>query len=335
MRLFLGLAAALTTLWSAGAAEAACSVKIIGEVHVKMEGSEPLLEMEINGKPGLMLADTGSFGSLLFSGALKDYGLAGYERFADSYGVGGAARLGETTVPMMKLGSLTAGNMHMVVVSGGLGRVAGLIGSDFLSQSDVEFDLAHGMVRFLRSQGCKGDEELYWGGAFSEAPMLNSGMGVSAIVVRVLLNGHPLEAQLDTGASESIVATHVAAAVGGEPDPSAAPSTGGGIGPKRIVTKVDAFHTFTLDQETARNPSLGVADLFSNIKVETLGTRLGANLTGTPDLLLGADFFLSHRILVSYSQRMVYLTYSGGPIFDPVRRPPADKPVEGAPASSH
>ena len=333
MRLFLGLAAALTTLWSAGAAEAACSVKIIGEVKVQMEGRQPLLDVEINGKPTRMILDTGAFYSFLFSGNLKDYGLAGYEGLGEAYGVGGAAKLGETTVPMMKLGSLTAGNMRMMVIAGTSKRTAGLIGANFLSQSDVEFDLAHGVVRFLRPQGCKGDEELYWGGAFSQASMLNS--ATDQVIVRILLNGHPFEAELDTGAFESVVSTHAAAAVGGAPVIDAEPISGYGIGPARGVTKVDAFHTFTLDQETARNPNIGVADLFSNIKVETLGTRLGANLTGTPDLLLGADFFLSHRVLVSYSQRMVYLTYSGGPIFDPLKRSPADKPAEGAPASAH
>ena len=32
-------------------------------------------------------------------------------------------------------------------------------------------------------------------------------------------------------------------------------------------------------------------------------------------MLLGADFFLSHRILVSNSQHKLYFTYNGGPVF--------------------
>ncbi|HET9329219.1 MAG TPA: tetratricopeptide repeat protein, partial [Steroidobacteraceae bacterium] len=34
------------------------------------------------------------------------------------------------------------------------------------------------------------------------------------------------------------------------------------------------------------------------------------------DMLVGADFFLSHRIYVSNSQHKLYFTYNGGPVFD-------------------
>jgi len=33
------------------------------------------------------------------------------------------------------------------------------------------------------------------------------------------------------------------------------------------------------------------------------------------DLLLGADFFLSHRVYIASNPHSVYLTYSGGPLF--------------------
>jgi tetratricopeptide (TPR) repeat protein len=34
------------------------------------------------------------------------------------------------------------------------------------------------------------------------------------------------------------------------------------------------------------------------------------------DMLIGIDYFLSHRIYVARSQRRMYFTYSGGPVFD-------------------
>jgi hypothetical protein len=36
-------------------------------------------------------------------------------------------------------------------------------------------------------------------------------------------------------------------------------------------------------------------------------------------MLLGADFFLSHRIFVSNEQHKVYFTYNGGPVFSASR----------------
>ena len=34
-----------------------------------------------------------------------------------------------------------------------------------------------------------------------------------------------------------------------------------------------------------------------------------------PEMLLGADFFRSHRIYVAMSQKKVYASYIGGPVF--------------------
>ena len=39
------------------------------------------------------------------------------------------------------------------------------------------------------------------------------------------------------------------------------------------------------------------------------------------DMLLGADFFLAHRIYVANNQQKMYFTYNGGPVFDLSRTP--------------
>ncbi len=46
------------------------------------------------------------------------------------------------------------------------------------------------------------------------------------------------------------------------------------------------------------------------------------------EMILGADFFLSHHVYVAASQSKVYFTYKGGPVFAPsqVAAAPAPKP---------
>jgi hypothetical protein len=39
------------------------------------------------------------------------------------------------------------------------------------------------------------------------------------------------------------------------------------------------------------------------------------------DMVLGADFFLTHRIYVANNQQKMYFTYNGGPVFDLSRNP--------------
>jgi hypothetical protein len=43
-------------------------------------------------------------------------------------------------------------------------------------------------------------------------------------------------------------------------------------------------------------------------------------------MLLGTDFLRAHRLLVAHSQRKLYFTYVGGPVFQ--RIPPTTSTVE-------
>jgi tetratricopeptide (TPR) repeat protein len=63
-------------------------------------------------------------------------------------------------------------------------------------------------------------------------------------------------------------------------------------------TYLAPFTSFKFGGEEIKTFKLGVSD-----------TKLGF------DMLLGADFFLSHRVFVSNSQHKVYFTYNGGPVF--------------------
>jgi tetratricopeptide (TPR) repeat protein len=68
---------------------------------------------------------------------------------------------------------------------------------------------------------------------------------------------------------------------------------------KGIEAFLAPFASFAIGDEEIKNTRLRVADL---------------DLPQS-DMILGADFFLSHRILISNSQKRVYFTYNGGPVF--------------------
>ena len=57
-------------------------------------------------------------------------------------------------------------------------------------------------------------------------------------------------------------------------------------------------------------------------------------------MLLGADFLRAHRVLVSHSQRKMYFTYLGGPVFAAPRPPRSgaearpDSPDKDMPSNS-
>ena len=41
-----------------------------------------------------------------------------------------------------------------------------------------------------------------------------------------------------------------------------------------------------------------------------------------PQMIIGLDFFRAHRVYISKSQRKIYASYTGGPVFD------TSKPLE-------
>ena len=67
-------------------------------------------------------------------------------------------------------------------------------------------------------------------------------------------------------------------------------------------------------RKQSTNPRIVVSDLWK----DTTYTRTGSNLrtyVGLQPMLLGADFLRAHRVLIAHSQRKMYFTYEGGPMF--------------------
>ncbi len=77
-----------------------------------------------------------------------------------------------------------------------------------------------------------------------------------------------------------------------------------GIGSRTVKTWIAPFQSFKIGDEEVRNTKLRIGEL------------------GLPytDMLIGADFFLSHRIYVASSQNKLYFTYNGGPVFNLAQR---------------
>ena len=77
------------------------------------------------------------------------------------------------------------------------------------------------------------------------------------------------------------------------------------------------FASFKLGDEEIRNTRL----------------RIGDPGVDTTDMLIGADFFLSHRIYVASKQHRLFFTYNGGAVFN-LKPSPAPDPVRGPPSAA-
>ena len=313
-----------------------CKLIRIAELPVTMVGYRPLIDVGINGEKVKALIDTGGQVSMVFRSEaarlhlpLVDFsGMDGMKL----YGIGGETRVQRATIHQFTLQQaavtdfrLAAAGEHPVSQEGG----SMILGEDFWSRFTVEFDFGHGAVRLYKTDGCKAEPLVYWSKTYSEAALERSVDASNRIEAQVLLNGVEITALLDTGAGHSAVTNAAAAKAGITPAGEGVRSAGSvrGLGAGKREAWIGTFQTFAIGGEQIQNSQLYIADLFGGAKQEVLGSRIAVNVFDA-NMLLGADFFQSHRVMVVPGRRNIEFTYNGGPVF---RTPPPEvSPANGA-----
>jgi tetratricopeptide (TPR) repeat protein/predicted aspartyl protease len=304
------LSSALSLL--AGAAVADCKVQKVADLPVTMVGY-PLVEAKVNGTSLNFVADSGAFFSAISPAVAAQHHLstAAAPFGMTVEGIGGLANAEVGRAKDFQIAGATLHGIDFLVAGNGLGPgVAGALGQNILGFADVEYDLANGIIRLWRPAGC-GDRVLaYWVtktqpfGQLDIRPLQE----VRQTVGEATINGHKIRATFDTGSSRSYLTKEAAQRAGVDlagPDVVEAAREVGGFGLKTFRTFIVPVQSFLVGGEEIRNTRLRVGD---------------ADLPNT-DMLIGADFFLSHRVYVSNTQHRMYFTYNGGPVFDLSLRP--------------
>ena len=332
-RTLAGIACATTAFAGAASAETKCVLQQIGELPITADSGELTVEASIDGKPVRMIVDTGSVATSIFHSTAQTLGLrlkpiAG----VTFYGAGGGDKLNEVGVKELKVGNLIARNMDLAVVGRrNLSNAGGLLGAGFLFQADLEIDVPDGKLRFFRSAGCVGDQVVYWGKAYAVTPNISPNPDLD-IQISVKLGDAPIRAMLDSGASTTVVDTLAAERFSNHEIVMQAAGKTYGIGKELIDESVAVFPSFSFGDETIKNAKLRVAELFHADREVQLGSRIAKHVIDEPQMLLGADFFHSHRVYISKSQHKIYASYMGGPVFD--TRPASAAHTTPAPAAA-
>jgi len=343
-KIALGCAAAWLGLapWALGA----CKIKVVGELHVDTTHNRVITQGQIDGKPIRIAIDTGAGSSWLWADSAKRLGLhTSYEGRVKFYGVGGEVQPSQTLINHLQIGTIYGNKMPMIVLPANPNRPSNgpdfVMGNDMLASFDTEFDLAHGMIRLLEPDGCTVDELPYWTDRYSQADLENGDdvrRARALIKTRVLVNGKPVEAELDTGSSFTSITRDAAQTAGVTPWLTNPPPAGMvyGIGPQPVPSWVASFDSFSIGDETIRHVPMRIADLFGADKSVHLGSRIAKSVDDFPTMLIGCDFFLAHHLLVLNRQRKLLFTYNGGTVFQtptggqtskstPASGPPSDR----------
>jgi clan AA aspartic protease (TIGR02281 family) len=353
LALGLGVCALSAVAWSADAATASsCKLAKVGVVPLTMDGNQPLVSAVINGKTVHMLLDTGANSSVISRPGATRLGLHVRDNGGTFSGIDGSSRLLQSIMDTIDLGTYHGEDVRVLVGGyadfGATDDVVGVLGMDFLERNDLEFDFAHNLLNLYKPENCETAELAYWSDSYSMAEMDGVWRTRASIRLVITINGEPMHALLDSGATVSLLDAAAVRRLGrdkviGGTGPEADAKAGGGIrgiGGYAIPTLISTFDSISIGDETIKNAKLRhLAYVDDNGQLVTDGNLAGV-LGGGLDMILGADFLRSHRVFVAFSQRKIYFTYAGGPIFQTkgealVRKrddnavTPADQPADG------
>jgi hypothetical protein len=151
----------------------------------------------------------------------------------------------------------------------------------------------------------------YWakeGTAYSVIPLEWIDRDRPMTEAAVYINGVRMRAVFDTGAPLTFITDKAAARAGvNTADPG--------------VQAVGTYRGLDADGQAwlGRFKSIKIGDE----EIQNTSLEIGHSLSDAFDVLVGADFLLSHHVYVANSQGKIYFTYSGGPPFGVLAPRPA------------
>jgi tetratricopeptide (TPR) repeat protein/predicted aspartyl protease len=325
----LALAALGVTIASPGAFAGACKLGKIAEFPITMTNLRPLMTAKINDTEVHFLVDSGAFYSVISPASAAELKLSTTPAPFGFYitGVGGGTA--NVSIARVKVFTLAGVPLHNILFLVGGSQIGGgsigVLGQNVLHIADVEYDLGQGFVRLMKPEDCSKALLAYWIGAdkpYSVMDIQRTTAQQPHTMGSAFINGSEIRVMFDTGAATSILSLKAAARAGIKPDSPGVvfAGTSSGFGKNNFPSYIAPFSSFKIGDEEIRNTRLRIGDI---------------DLPDS-DMLIGADFFLSHRVYVANSQHKLYFTYNGGPVFNltAVKHAAAEPVPDAAPDES-
>jgi Aspartyl protease len=285
------------------AARAACAVQSKASLPLDVIGGTITLQVEVNGMTATLILDTGAQRSLVTQEAVQRLGLSRDQWVGTTMsGVGGIDRRPNANPRSLSLGgvplvrrtlnhdtSMTVGILPRTRV--GNRTIDGLLGRDFLSVFDLDLNVPDRRLTIYQVHDCAG-RFLPWPDGYTAVPVATP--AEDALILPVTLDGTPLHALLDTGASGSLLAAPgmfrvglQAAALSADPSDQVS-----GLGAHVVTMHQHKFRSLLVGGQKIDGPVIWVAPI---------------RLTPIVDMLLGADWLAARRVWISYATRQLFV----------------------------
>lgn len=287
---------------SAAAAPGAsgCRVERVAAFPVTLRRGFITVRATIEGTPVSLLLDTGAEAGMVTEEAVRALHLARDPlRHTALRGIGGSVVTANALLRRLHVGGIERRELSVPVgalthFDGAGPPVAGILGADFLSAYDIEFDLPHRQLALYDVRHCEGAfipwEEPYFTVALHEA-------GRNRLALGVQVDGHEVSALFDSGARVTVMGSDAAGRLGVDAaalarDPA---GTSHGVDMHEVPFWLHHFAEFRVGGELFRDRAIGIA-----------GLRLHGD-----GMLLGADYLAPRRVWLSYATGRLFVQRAG------------------------
>lgn len=317
MRAVILAAIAAVAVTMPSSADQCATLTLLTSVQLQpaIDGNAELVPVELGGVPKLMVLDTGAELSLLSTAVVKELGLETRRVNVRSYALTGNYSDRYTTTSLT-IGRLKGDRVQFMTMPSDFvsdyGKdVVGLLGADILGHYDVSVDFGTHKLDLLDQNHCEG-KVVYWP-ARPVAVVSFKRIGTAQIVIPVTLDGHEMQAYVDTGSAGSTIRQPRAELSFGIKVGSAdTPQIGDLNNDKNVPVWRHVFKSLTLEGVSVSNPEIDVIpDRLSEHL--TLGAETGTRFDTRddelqPDILLGMNVLKHLHVYIAYQEKKLYIT---------------------------
>jgi predicted aspartyl protease len=306
--------------WGSHMSYADCQLARILELPVSEQHPQPTIAVQINGHDEHFVVDSGAIDNMISPAVAAQLKLQTYypaNAGVRRRGVAGRNLIEIARIKELKVAGLTIKDAELSVI-GGDAIGDGVIGQNMLQHFMVEYDFGNGVMRLFASSSCESANFAYWltpGQQYSSMRIGLVDAGNPYTTGDAYINGHRIRVTFDSGMPRSLLTREAAASAGVKLNSKGVVDVGftKRIGWTPVKTYVGRFKSFKIgDHEQISDIDIPIGDF----KLKTV------------DMLIGADFLMTHRIIVGNKEERLLWSYSGGPVFDAPLEKAAPAPAD-------
>ncbi|HUO02677.1 MAG TPA: pepsin/retropepsin-like aspartic protease family protein [Rhizomicrobium sp.] len=268
----------------------------------------------IDGHAEHLIVDSGSPFTMLSLDAAKRLDLKMRGNLIGSVSVTGKSSNAQAIANTFDLGSAHATNFYFFIYAGQLKEgEAGLVSPTSFSQSDIDFDFGGRRLNIFSRDHCEG-RVIYW----PERPLAVIPMDTRSghLDVPVSVDGHALNAVLDTGATDTMLIDTAAWRIMGIKAGSAdAPEIGASSADPLLKYYSHPFASLSFGGVNVQNPRIIImTDRMSDSLHQSTGggSRIAEpDNTHVPDIIIGMNILKSLHLYAAYGEKKLYITPAG------------------------